>query len=107
MPRPVGCGWKQSENNELEIDWGSQPPAPEDVFELLACHCSRACHQSQCNCLQNNLSCTDACHLCLTAKTSQLFIYINDDAGDECDYHDESKNEDEWKCFYVKAFTAY
>ena len=45
MPTLVGYGWKQSKNNELEIDWGSQPPAPEDVLELLACHCSGACRK--------------------------------------------------------------
>ena len=39
MPSPVRYGWKHSENNELEIDWGSQPLASEDILELLAFHC--------------------------------------------------------------------
>ena len=60
MRSPVSYGWKQSENNEFEIEWGSQPPPPEDVLELLACHCFEAYLQSQCHCLQNSLPCTDA-----------------------------------------------
>ena len=106
MPSPVGYGWKQSESSELEINRGSQPPAPEDILELLACHCSGAYQQSQCYCLQNSLPCTDACHL-FNCENQWTFPYINDDAGDECDYNDESENEEEWKCFFVKVFTTY
>ena len=75
MPRPVGCSWKQSENNELEIDWGSQPPALEDVFELLACHCSWACQQNQCYSFKIIYPALMPA-ICLTAKTSQLFIVL-------------------------------
>ena len=96
MPSPVGYGWKQSENNELEIDRGSQPPAPEDVIELLACHCSGACRQSQCHYLQNNLPCTDPCHL-FDCENQSPFHYINGDSGEECDYDDESENKDKGK----------
>ena len=46
MPSTVAYNWKQFEKNELEIDWGSQPTAPEDDLELLACHCSGAYRQS-------------------------------------------------------------
>ena len=94
MPSPVKHGWKQSENNELEIDWGSQHPAPENILKLFACHCCGACRQSQCHCLQNSLPCTDACHLC-DCENQSTFHYINDDAGDECENDDESENEDE------------
>ena len=38
MPSPVGNGWKLSENNELEINWCSQPPETEHVLEILVCH---------------------------------------------------------------------
>ena len=75
MPSPVRYGWKQFENNEFEIEWGSQPPPPEDVLELLACHCFETYLQSQCHCLQNSLPCTDAYHL-FDCKTSQLFIIL-------------------------------
>ena len=90
----MGYGCKQSENNKLEIDWGSQPPAPEDVLQLLACHCSGACRQSQCHYLQNSLSCTDACNL-FDCENQSTFHYINDDAGDVFGYNDESENEGE------------
>ena len=75
MPSPVGYGWKRCENNEMEINWGSQPPAPEDVLELFACCCSRACRQSQCNCLQTVYPVL-AHVICLTVKTSQRFIIL-------------------------------
>ena len=94
MPNPVGYGWKQSENNESKIDWDPQAPAPKDVLELLACHCSKACRQSQYHCLQNSLPYTDACHL-FDCENQSTFNYINGDDGDECDDDDESENKDE------------
>ena len=43
--------------------------------------------------LQNNLPYTDACHL-FDCENQSTFHYINGDAGDECDYDNESENED-------------
>ena len=40
-------------------------------------------------------------------ENQSTFHHINDDAGDVCVYDDESEDEDEWKCFYVKVFTTY
>ena len=43
--------------------------------------------------LQNSLPYTDACHL-FDCENQSTFHYTNGDAGDECDYDNESENED-------------
>ena len=103
MPCPVGYGLKQSKNNELEINWVSQPPAPKDVLELLASHCSGACWQNQCHCLQNSLPCTDACHL-LHCENQSTFHQINEDAGNECDYDDNKQKLGQLKVSLCESF---
>ena len=103
MPCPVGYGWKQSKNNELKINWGSQPPAPKDVLKLFGCHCSGACQQKQCHCLQNSSPCTDACHLS-DCENQSAFHYINDDPGEECDYDDNKQKLGQMKVSLCESF---
>ena len=57
---PNGQGWR-TKNNCLEIDWTDQPPAPDAVMALVCCGCKGKCKTRRCSCVNNNLSCTEAC----------------------------------------------
>ena len=61
-PSPIDHGWSRDENGNLTIKWTSLKPAPEEILELLSCHCKRKFHQETCPCWINGLKCTDACH---------------------------------------------
>ena len=105
MPSLVGYCWKRSENNDLEINWGSQTPATEDVLKMLACLSYGACRRNHFHCLSNSLFCTDACHL-FDRDNQSTIDYVNNNTCDECHYENVSKNADEWKRLYVKAFNT-
>ena len=58
LPSPDGFGWKLIDE-DLEIDWTDDKPAPDSVIEMLACKCKKPCAESACDCHQNRLPCTD------------------------------------------------
>ena len=39
-PSPVGYGWKLKDN-QLQIVWGTQEPAPESILECVHCKCQK------------------------------------------------------------------
>ena len=39
-PSPVRYGWKL-EDNQLQIVWGRQEPAPESILECVHCKCQK------------------------------------------------------------------
>jgi hypothetical protein len=95
-PPPVGHGW-QMENGELTIHWGSLPPAPESILELVNCtgRCRRTnCSDSEkCTCLENGIPCTDLCK-CKRDTCSNVSGQV-DDTEDESDISDsEAENSD-------------
>lgn len=66
VPSPKDHGWKvqmADDKEELSIDRIDGAPAPETVFELLACNCSRSCRLPQCTCIANSLKCSTLCKL--------------------------------------------
>ncbi|XP_028415026.1 uncharacterized protein LOC114538109 [Dendronephthya gigantea] len=59
-PSPVGYGWKLEEG-ELQIVWGTQPPAPESILEYVDCKCKKGCTTNRCSCHKSGLKCTELC----------------------------------------------
>jgi len=38
LPSPIGCGWKLSTDNKLEIDWNDDLIMPQDLIDVLVDH---------------------------------------------------------------------
>ena len=57
-PLPVGYGWKL-EDNQLQIVWGTQEPAPESILECVHCKCQKGCKTRRCSCYKSDLKCTE------------------------------------------------
>ncbi|XP_034023427.1 odorant receptor 131-2-like [Thalassophryne amazonica] len=65
VPSPVEHGWSragQEGDLHLSVDWISVPTGPQAVLEFLSCPCRRDCVTQSCQCVANNLACTDLCH---------------------------------------------
>ena len=62
---PVGYGWKL-EDNQLQIVWGTQEPAPESILECVHCKCQKGCKTRRCSCYKPDLKCTELfrCNSC-------------------------------------------
>ena len=63
-------------------------PAPEAILEFVACKCRKICRASTCDCLKNELKCTDACG-CICE-----FDYESSEEEGESDEFDDSDAED-------------
>ena len=59
-PSPVGHGWKL-EDNQLQIVWGTQEPAPESILECVHCKCQKGYKTRRCSCYKSDLKCTELC----------------------------------------------
>ena len=94
-PSPVGNGWQRDKNGDLTINWVSVKPAPDEILELLSCHCQRKCKQDSCPCWLNRLKCTDACHkyACenetVIDEEEILDTASNSDSDSDSEYADE------------------
>ena len=67
IPTPTGYGWTLQDGNLL-IKWGDLPPAPDGLTTATQCGCKKGmCQNKQCECLKNNVLCTDLCK-CLQCK---------------------------------------
>ena len=64
-PSPVGYGWKL-EDNQLQIVWGTQEPAPESILECFHCKCLKGSKTRRCSCYKSDLKCTELfrCNSC-------------------------------------------
>ena len=63
VPTPENHGWKVSSKDiNVAFSWLGSRPASEEVLELLACSCKRAC-DAGCCCVKAWLKCTDMCTL--------------------------------------------
>ena len=61
FPHPSGFGWVNV-NNQLEIKWISKKPAPDFLWEFMACDCKKSgCLNRVCACVAHGLKCTDLC----------------------------------------------
>ena len=88
IPSPVGLGWDRNDDDDLIIKWNTILPAPEEVLQLMYCSCRRKCLQGSCPCIDNSLSCTDAC-------TNQNCENFPSEENDECEEWDELFSSDE------------
>ena len=61
----MGYGWKL-EDNQLQIVWGTQEPAPKSILECVHCKCQKGCKTRRCSCYKSDLKYTDLfwCHSC-------------------------------------------
>ena len=56
----MGYGWKL-EDNQLQIVWGTQEPAPESILECVHCKCQKRYKTRRCSCFKSDLKCTELC----------------------------------------------
>lgn len=93
--------WKQWLGNQLRLanscNWRCSQNASLPFYG--------ACRRNHFHCLSNCLFCTDACHL-FDSDNQSTIDYVNNNTCDECHYDNVSKNADEWKRLYVKAFNT-
>ena len=69
-PSPVGHGWKL-EDNQLQIVWGTQEPAPESILECVHCKCQKGYKTRRCSCYKSDLKCTELCQ-CNSCENSDI-----------------------------------
>ena len=89
IPSPVGHGWDQNEEGDFVISWNTVNPAPDEILELMFCSCTKKCVAGLCPCVDNNLSCTDAC----VKQNCKNFREIDSDSVEESDEEDSSDDE--------------
>ena len=83
---PVECnGWTLDNERGLAINWMSGLPAPDVVLEWLSCRCKTQCVLPSCTCMQNGLSCTNACALqdCKNTTISEEQFQMESDSEDD------------------------
>ena len=68
-PSPVGHGWKLKDN-QLQIVWGTQEPAPESILECVQCKCQKG-YKARCSCYKSDLKCTELCQ-CKSCENSDI-----------------------------------
>ena len=96
-PSPVGHGWKL-EDNQLQIVWGIQEPAPESILECVHCKCQKGYKTRRCSCHKSDLKCTELCQ-CNSCENSDILadelieleaqFLENEFELEECDVDDD------------------
>ena len=83
VPSPHGHGWWVKEE-QIQIDWMDQQPAPAELLELVSCACRRGCTSGRCSCSKAGLPCTEACR-CSSCenRTEQGAGIVGDDVGSD------------------------
>lgn len=116
VPSPVEHGWSRADQDgdlQLSIDWFSVSIGPQVVLEFLSCSCKRDCVTPSCQCVANNLACTDPCYArqCKNQKMIPLMriqtrslinvVALNDAmcAKNNIKYH--------WSCLKVMTLYLY
>ena len=61
VPSPIGRGWKLEKQEQLVIHWMEGQPAPQAILDLLAI--VQGSELPKCECMANELKCTDMCRL--------------------------------------------
>ena len=90
-PSPVGYGWKL-EDNQLQIVWGTQEPAPKSILECVHCKCQKGC-KTRCSCYKFDLKCTELFR-CNSSENSDILadelstVFGNEFELEECDVDD-------------------
>ena len=91
VPSPVEHGWSRVDQDgdlQLSIDWSNVSIGPQAVLEFLSCSCKRDCVTPSCQCVANNLACTDLCHARQCKNQKDEFAdkkqsYSSDEDSDE------------------------
>ena len=96
-PSPVGHGWKL-EDNQLQIVWGTQEPAPQSILECVHCKCQKGYKTRRCSCYKSDLKCTELCQ-CNSCENSDILadelieleaqFLENEFELEECDVDDD------------------
>ena len=58
---PIGNGWELDEDNSICSKWNNVNLASDEVSELIFCTYPRKCFRDACPCVDNGLSCINAC----------------------------------------------
>ena len=69
-PSLVGYGWKL-EDDQLQIVYGTQKPAPESILECVHCKCQKRYKTKRCSCYKSDLKSTKLCQ-CNSCENSDI-----------------------------------
>ena len=73
-------------DENLEINWITCKPAPDECIELSYCVCPNECVPNSCICMDNDLPCTDMCKADCKKKISSLLSVEEESNGvDACE----------------------
>ena len=93
----MGYGWRL-EDNQLQIVWKTQEPAPESILECAHCKCQKGCKTRRYSCYKSDLKYTELfrCNSCensdiLADGLSELEAQFleNEFEIEECDLDDD------------------
>ena len=91
-------GWIVS-RDELQIQWMIRNPVPDDVMQLISCHCNKSkCGSNVCMCVSHGLKCTELCQ-CANCENcdidSENVTYSSGDSDISDDDENEKEDEEE------------
>lgn len=97
---PCDWGWKIVNDKFLPIPM-EQPPAPDDILNIIRCKCKTSCSSLLCSCRKNNLPCVSACanchgDSCLNASPIQISAHdtYSEDASADDIYSEDNDCSD-------------
>ena len=76
---------------QLSVDWFDVPIGPQAVLQLLSCTCRRDCVAPACECVTNNLACTELCHL---RQCKNQGACADEEPSNTSDSDDDSDNDE-------------
>ena len=93
VPSPENHRWI-IQDETLELNWMSLPPAPAVLLDLIMCGCTGKCSTGHCTCHRNGISCTDAC-MCADKCENPRNAWEDHDDNVEEDNSDQDDDEDD------------
>lgn len=78
---PDEWGWKVVNRQMLPV-LTDIAPAPQELLEIIRCHCKSGCNTMRCSCRKNGMDCSTACGEC-RGVCSNLSASVTDSESDD------------------------
>jgi hypothetical protein len=75
-------GWKVSDGRMVPI-LTDNPPAPQELLQVIRCTCRTGCYTMRCTCRKNGLDCSMACSECRGVCSNTSLLAGDSDSEDE------------------------
>ncbi len=76
--KPTDWGWIERDGH-YEAIMMDQPPAPENLLQIIHCNCKTGCSSIKCGCRKNDLPCSTACGTCQTDGCDNISNIISEE----------------------------